>query len=196
MLSFTTHPIILETARLYVSELSPEIYRQLITNGSDEEIMSYLGLKTSEELREEKDKVAQGLTTYYVSFKNFRLLDKETGKVIGRCDFHTWVQKHRRAEIGYHLLEDSYKQKGLMTEALGAILAYGFEHMHLYRVDALIASYNEASRRLLKHFNFTPEGTLRGHYVVDGISEDSLLSSLLLPEYEKLKYSWHTPTPQ
>ena len=190
MALFTTQPTILETARLYVSELSPEIYLQLINEGSDEEIMAYLGLSTREGVKAEKEKVTKGLTSCYVTFKNFRLLDKVTGNVIGRCDFHTWIQKHRRAEIGYHLTDDSYKNKGLMTEALGAVLVFGFEHMNLHRIEALIDEHNEPSRRLLEHYGFSREGILRQHYYINDVNEDSVMFSLTRSDYELLKERW------
>ncbi|MBD1397028.1 GNAT family N-acetyltransferase [Pontibacter sp. JH31] len=184
-------PVVLETERLYLSELTPAIYDHLFTACSDEEIMAYLGLKQAEKLTEEKDKFSEGLTTYFHSFKNFRILEKGTGTVIGRCGFHTWIVSHRRAEIGYHLLDDSYKKKGYMTEALGPILAYGFEEMGLRRIEALAADYNTTSIRLLQRFGLQMEGVVREHYVVDGVNEDSVLYSIIRPDYDRLKTFWN-----
>ena len=192
------NPIVLETERLYLRALTPEIYQQLFTTCSDAEISEYMGLATAEELAEEKEKFKLGFVTYFISFRNFMLIDKQTGAVLGRCGYHTWIPKHRRAEIGYHLFHDQDKGKGLMTEALKPVLSHGFEQMNLYRIEALLADYNIPSYKLLKRYSFKEEGTVRGHYIVDGINEDSLLVSLLLPEYEQLKSSWaleeHTTT--
>lgn len=184
------NPILLETERLYLRELSPETYQHLFTSCSDNEISDYFGFRTDEELNAEKDKFSQGITTYSISFCKFHLIDKASGSVIGDCDYHTWILKHRRAELGYKLFDDVHKRKGLMTEALGAVLTYGFEEMNLYRIEALIAPYNTPSQRLLKHYGFKEEGTMRGHYAEDGVNEDSIMLSLLLPEYEELKSSW------
>ena len=190
------NPTILETERLYLRELNPEIMQHLFTACSDEEIATYLGLVTEEEILEEKEKFRQGYVTYFSSFKTFHLLNRQDGAVIGKCGFHTWVPTHRRAEIGYELYQDKYKGKGLMKEALGPVLAHGFEHMYLHRIEALIADYNIPSHKLLKHYGFKEEGRIRGHYVVNGINEDSLMLSLLLPEYEALKSSWQKPASQ
>ncbi|MDX5418555.1 MAG: GNAT family N-acetyltransferase [Hymenobacteraceae bacterium] len=184
-------PVVLETERLYLSELNPAIYNHLFTVCSDEEIMAYLGMKNTEELAEEKDKLSKGLTTYFHSFKNFRILDKKTDTVLGRCGFHTWIISHRRAEIGYHLLHDTYKQKGYMTEALGPILAYGFEEMGLRRIEALAADYNTPSIKLLQRFGLQLEGVIREHYVVNGVNEDSVLYSIIRPDYDRLKTFWN-----
>lgn len=184
-------PIVLETERLYLSELSPAVYNHLFTACSDEEITAYLGLQNKAELADEKSKFSQGLTTHYYSFKNFRLIDKGSDKVLGRCGFHTWIKSHRRAEVGYALLDDSYKQKGYMTEALGPVLAYGFEEMGLRRIEALAADYNTPSVRLLQKYGMQLEGVVREHYVVDGVNEDSVLYSIIRPDYDRLKPLWN-----
>ncbi|MDX5422986.1 MAG: GNAT family N-acetyltransferase [Hymenobacteraceae bacterium] len=187
-------PTILETERLYLHALGPEQYQLIFDTWKDEDIMQYFGLKTQDDLAAERAKVSEGIKTYFVSFKLFRLVSKQTGAVIGRCDYHTWIRKHRRAEVGYYLFQDSDKGKGYMKEALGAVLAHGFEHMGLHRIEALIASYNEPSLRLVKHFGFTEEGILRAHYVVNGINEDSVMFSLIRADYEKLKDTWRLKT--
>jgi len=70
-----------------------------------------------------------------------------------------------------------------MTEALEAVLEYGFENMKLNRVEALIAEYNIPSLKLLQRFNFQKEGVLRAHYYVDGIAEDSSMYALLSEDW-------------
>ncbi len=184
-------PVVLVTERLYLSELNPVIYTYLFTSCSDKEISDYLGLKTTAELAEEKSKYNKGLTTYFHSFKNFRLLRKEDDTVLGKCGYHTWIVSHRRAEVGYALIGEEHKRKGYMKEALGPILAYGFEDMGLRRIEAYIADYNIPSKKLLEHYGFQQEGIAREHYVVDGINEDSVSLSLIRPEYDQLKSTWH-----
>ncbi|SIR11836.1 GNAT family N-acetyltransferase [Pontibacter lucknowensis] len=184
------HPVVIETERLYLSSLTPAIYQHLFTVSSDEEITAYLGLKNAAELAEEKDKFSKGLTTYFHSFRNFRIIDKLTATVLGRCGYHTWIMSHRRAEVGYVLFDDSYKQKGYMTEALGPVIAYGFEEMGLRRIEALAADYNTPSIKLLKRFGMQLEGVIREHYVVDGINEDSVLYSIIRPDFDRLKSLW------
>ncbi|MBC5775103.1 GNAT family N-acetyltransferase [Pontibacter sp. KCTC 32443] len=182
--------IFLETERLYLRELNPEVYKYLFTECNSSRIAEYLGLSTSKEVETEREKYNQGMETFYSTFLSFHILDKQRGNVLGKCGFHTWIPSHRRAEVGYELYADENKGKGYMTEALGAILKYGFEQMNLHRIEAYIASYNIPSAKLLQRFGFTQEGNARGHYVVNGVNEDSLLLSLLQPEYEQQKSSW------
>ena len=45
-------------------------------------------------------------------------------------------KEHYRAEIGY-ALHPAYQGKGLMNEALNALLDYGFRVMKLHSVEAM-----------------------------------------------------------
>jgi ribosomal-protein-alanine N-acetyltransferase len=185
MLTINTPPTILETERLYLRELTPVIYKHLFRTNNEKEIKAYLGLQSTAEFEEAKRRYDKGMTTYYTTFKHFHLLDKQDDQVIGRCDFHTWVPTHKRAEVGYTITSEAHKNKGLMTEALRAVLAYGFEHMDLYRVEALVSPRNVPSLQLLKRYGFRKEGLLRNHYMIEGVLEDSFMFSLLKPEFEE-----------
>ena len=174
----------LHTGRLTLRAITPEVYDYIYANMDDNSIIAFLGLASEEALQKEKKKYRQGLATHNRKFINFLMIDKQTHAIIGACGFHTWFPDHRRAEIGYSLYNDIHKRKGLMTEALNAVLKYGFETMNLHRVEALIGRENTASLKLVSNFNFKQEGVLREHYVVNGIPEDSLAFSLLVHEFK------------
>lgn len=173
-----------ETERLILRKLTPSTYRQIFETLSDAEIMKTLGLADEEALHKEKQKQQNGLSTYNRSFVNFQILDKESEQILGACGFHTWYTEHARAEIGYALTNEDTKAKGMMSEAMKAVLHYGFEHMRLNRVEALIGPNNIPSLKLATKFGFSEEGRLRGHYYKNGNMEDSLVFGLLREEYE------------
>ena len=181
-------PIVLSTERLLLRELTPAIFNDLFLKSTKKEIMAYLNLKTKQEYADMEERYTKGITTYFHDFKGFHLIDRQSNQIIGHCDYHTWVPGHRRAEIGYAITNEKYKNQGLMTEALESILTFGFEHMNLFRVEALIPTFNTPSRNLVQHFNFKREGLLRNYYLVDGFLEDTAIFSLLKPEFEE----WQT----
>jgi len=178
-------PIVLSTERLLLRELTPAIFNDLFLKSTKKEIMAYLNLKTKQEYADMEERYTKGITTYFHDFKGFHLIDRQSNQIIGHCDYHTWVPGHRRAEIGYAITNEKYKNQGLMTEALESILTFGFEHMNLFRVEALIPTFNTPSRNLVQHFNFKREGLLRNYYLVDGFLEDTAIFSLLKPEFEE-----------
>jgi len=177
------HQRIIETKRLLLKELTPEMQDVLFTSCTDQEIMSFLGFTTSEELETERGKWKGGMTTYRSSFKSFFVWEKDSGKMIGRSGFHNWYPMHRRAELGYVLFDEAARQKGYMTEAVQAIIAYGFDEMDLNRIEAFASPANMPSVKILKGAGFTEEGLLRSHFFKDGVIEDSACFGLLQHEY-------------
>lgn len=169
----------IETERLILRKLTDEVYRYLLNNCTDTEIMEQLGIKTTEELANEKEKIKQSYTSYGKTLLLFQLIDKKTNAIIGWCGYHTWYTKHFRAEIGYVLSEETFKAKGLMTEALKRIIDYGFNELNLNRIEAFVGKDNIPSLKLMGKFGFVQEGLLKEHYNNNGVLEDSLLFALL-----------------
>jgi ribosomal-protein-alanine N-acetyltransferase len=108
---------------------------------------------------------------------------KESGRVVGLFGFHFWDKYHRRAEIGYDLAR-AYWGQGFASEAVRAILRFGFERMNLHRVYAGTIADNHESVRLLERIGFQREGTSRQHsWEDDGTFHDSAMYGLLRHEY-------------
>lgn len=177
------HFLTLETSRLILKGFSPEDMKYVFDNLPRPEIMKLLGHRHDEEYLKEEYKHKNGYASYNRSFKLFLLIDKESGLIIGRCGLHNWNKDHKRAEIGYVMTEESFKRKGLMSEAVKAILNCGFSELGLNRIEAMVGTENEASLKLLERNRFTREGLLRQHVLINDTYEDSALFSLLRSEY-------------
>lgn len=173
---------ILETERLYLRRLTADQYEEILDRCSDLEVMDFLGVKR-EDLEKERKKAGKGFSMHNKSLLIFQLMDKTTGQIIGWCGFHTWYLDHARAEIGYALFDEKAKGKGLMSEAMQAIIAYGFQTMQLHRIEAFVGPNNVASLKTVQKFGFVKEGHLRSHFFTNGKYEDSLVFSLLRSEY-------------
>lgn len=181
------HDFILHTQRLRLRRLTPDTYREKFTQLTNDQLMEFFGCRNDTQLAEERKKFEEGLSMYRKSLLLFQLLLPATERVIGWCGFHTWYLTHRHAEIGYMLFDESDMQQGYMKEALRAILDYGFREMELHRVDAMVASDNTASLRLLETEGFVQEGVLRENYFVNGRFEDSLIFGLLKKRHDELR---------
>jgi ribosomal-protein-alanine N-acetyltransferase len=174
---------IIETPRLLLHKVTPEMRRDMFRSQTQEELMRFFGITTQQEWELELQKLNEGLTGFRRSCVLFYLQEKISGQTIGSCNFHTWYLPHRRAEVGYALNNDEWKRKGYMKEALLPIIRYGFEHMDLNRIEASTAPDNIASQKLLKGIGFKEEGVMREHYYRDGIAEDSVFFGLLRKEF-------------
>jgi [ribosomal protein S5]-alanine N-acetyltransferase len=179
-----TNQIEITTPRLILKSITPTLIHELFNSKSKEEIKSYFGFDDAG-FEHYKDMHEKGMETHRISIFFFLLIEKESDLPIGECGFHTWTASHNRAEVFYNMRNDDYKRKGYMTEALEAVLKFGFTELKLHRIEALIADENEPSRRLLLRYGFSKEGTMREDYVVDGKNEDSDCYSLLKWEWEQ-----------
>jgi ribosomal-protein-alanine N-acetyltransferase len=61
------------------------------------------------------------------------------------------------------LLARSHQRRGLMREALAALLEHAFAHAHVWRIDALTDVENTASQALLERLGLRREGRLARH---------------------------------
>jgi ribosomal-protein-alanine N-acetyltransferase len=108
---------------------------------------------------------------------------KGTNELIGTCGYTHWSKNVRRGEIGYDL-NPAYWGQGIMTEALRAVLRYGFEKMDLNRIQAVIDSENVRSQKLVQRLGFKKEGVLRQNSVFKGQFRDDACYSLLREEWK------------
>ncbi len=91
-------------------------------------------------------------------------------------------REHNQAEIGYWM-GVPFWGSGYCTEAVRAVLAYGFGTLRLNRIHAGHFSGNPASGRILRKVGMSYEGRLRQHILKWGEYVDVELYGLLAHEY-------------
>lgn len=79
-----------------------------------------------------------------------------TDELVGTCGFYRGFA-NETGEIGYVLLP-AHRGRGLMSEAVRAMCAFGFETLQLRRIVADTGPDNEASQRVLRRNGFRLEG--------------------------------------
>jgi ribosomal-protein-alanine N-acetyltransferase len=174
----------LSTLRLTLRRATPEdipFIHKLFARGETNIYSGYDDIKTLTEAE-------QMYETYLKpGFPNhFRVIIelKETGEPIGTIGLHYYTKENRRAEMGYDMLKEHWGM-GLMTEAVEAILCYGFEELGLNRIEATTDSENAASNRVLERTGFTLEGRLRERHIYKDKIHDELFFGLLAMEWKK-----------
>lgn len=109
----------------------------------------------------------------------FGIFPRGSDRLIGTCGFNSLLKRRGNyGEIGYDLAP-AYWGKGCMSEALGALIKYGFETRDLNRIEALVLPANVKSVQLLARLGFTEEGLLRQRGFWKGQYWDLLMFSLL-----------------
>jgi ribosomal-protein-alanine N-acetyltransferase len=116
------------------------------------------------------------------NFKWWGIEFKESKLLIGTCGYCRWDKAHHRAEIGYDLWPD-YWGKGIMPEAISALVCFGFNKMGINRIEATTHTENQRSQRVLEKLGFQREGILREYYYRDGTYNNQVQFSFLQSEW-------------
>lgn len=81
---------------------------------------------------------------------------KDHPNLIGTICLWNFSEDRKTAEVGYEMLPD-YHGQGLMSEALKAVLNYGFNELRLQEILAFTNRFNEISKKLLLRHGFVLE---------------------------------------
>jgi [ribosomal protein S5]-alanine N-acetyltransferase len=183
MKSFDPFPV-LETPRLVLRELVIEDAEAVFRNSSDPQVARFLGRDPDASLEVSLKRV-QSCVDALKEHTGIRWAITLRGDptLLGTVGFWKWNKPSFYAEIGYEL-GPAHWNKGYMTEAVRAALAFGFEHMDLNRVEANTDPDNLASRRVVEKLGFTHEATLRQNWFYAGKFLDSVIYGLLKSEFK------------
>ena len=77
------------------------------------------------------------------------IIHKDAQELIGWCGLDH-RDRAKPAPVLFYLLKESYRGKGLATEAAEAVLGYAFGELALARVDSAAAFENTASKRVME----------------------------------------------
>lgn len=87
---------------------------------------------------------------------NWGMSYKNQQNLIGTICLWKFSEDRTEAEVGYELLPEHHR-KGLMSEALNAVLNYGFNELNLLEILAFTNKFNENSKGLLLKNNFVEQ---------------------------------------
>ena len=111
----------------------------------------------------------------------------ETGQgPVGWVTLKEIGREHGLGEIGYGIGE-RFRGRGYATAAVRALLpiAFGAESADLWRLEAVAAVENVASRRVLERAGFVFEGVAQGLLVIAGERVDHARYGLLRSDWER-----------
>lgn len=179
--NFDPFPVI-NTERLLLRQITHSDVNEIFFLRSDKRVLQYLDrapAATKEEatiwiqkiIDLEKNNEA---VTWAITCKPELIL---TGTI---C-FWNITKEHYRSEIGYALHPDQ-QGKGIMQEAMTAVLDHGFKIMKLHSIEANVNPNNLSSIKLLERNNFIREAYFKENYFYNGKFYDSAIYSLVHPQ--------------
>jgi len=146
----------LETERLLLRHFVPEDADAVQRQISDYEVARMLG---SVPWPYPEGGAAEWIERQRGRGTHFAIVPKEGGEPMGSVGLAP-DEENRRAEVGYWLGRTHWGQ-GYMTEAVAAIVDYGFRELGLNRIFGRAYTTNPASARVMAKAGMTHEGTHR-----------------------------------
>ena len=117
-------------------------------------------------------------------FRDWAVIHKASGKMIGTCGFTSIDLNNKKGEIGY-VYNSKFWGQGIATEALECVMAFGFEKLELNRIECRYMVENAASRRVMEKAGMTFEGVHRDFLLVKEKYRDVGICSILKNEFKE-----------
>ncbi|RHB48983.1 GNAT family N-acetyltransferase [Exiguobacterium sp. AM39-5BH] len=180
-------PLGLETARLHLraplAEKDARVVNESIRR-SHEELKRWLPFAQDVPTLSETEANLQRAQQLYGTGESFRYLIflRETGAFVGTVSLFGIDWDVPKAEIGYWL-DSTHTGRGYMTEAVEAVIRFGFTRFDFKRIEIRCESTNNASRLIPERLGFQLEGMLRNEDLsADGIRLTDTAVYGLLPD--------------
>lgn len=118
----------------------------------------------------------------------FAIIDQRTEQLVGSTRFMRADLAHRKAELGFSFLGQSWQKTYVNTEAKLLMLQHAFETLDWVRVELLTDVLNHASRQAIARLGAREEGLLRSHMIMrDGRVRDSVIFSIVQQDWPGVK---------
>lgn len=147
----------LETERLILGEIHEAHVEDILKIRSNEVVNQYVKRNSPKNNYD----ALQFILTIKEKTKNNEIVDfgiryKNQLNFIGTICLGKFSEDRKIAEVGYELLPE-YHRQGVMSEALKAIIGFGFNELKLEEIVAMTNKFNKNSKGLLLKHNFLLE---------------------------------------
>ena len=176
---------VLKTRRLRLRRIRPSDAEAIFAYCSDPAVTRYVTFATHRSLADTRKFLRASEKGYRQGGPpHWAIIRRSSGELIGLCGFLPLEARHRRGEFGYWLGKPHWG-RGYATEAVEALLAYGFRKMKLNRLQARVVVRNRASARVLEKAGMKLEGVLRQFENLKGKFPDLRMYSMLQREFAR-----------
>ena len=169
----------LETERLILRELADtdaEAYFQVC---SEYEWLRLWGFPVHSSPKDTLAMIRQQREAYEAGLQlRWGIALRGINKVIGSICLYRFVVPHFRAEVTYEQAR-AVSGNGYMTEALRAVVRFGFEELDLHTIEAGIDPGHAGSLRVAERVGFQREGYLRENFFFEGRFYDTILCTMM-----------------
>lgn len=183
----------IETERLIVRDYVEEDiegFHELFTN---EEVMLLMPEIKTSCLDESKKYLYEAIVESKYEDRRkffFAITQRDTGRYIGEIGYSTIIDcdEGRVVNLGYFIFPQ-YWGRGLVTEAVRAVMSYAFRETDVIKVESGCLKANIGSVRVMEKAGMTREGELLKHMYYNGRLHDRLDYRMLKEEWQEIQNS-------
>ena len=181
---------VLQTDRLLLREFQSQDVAAVFEIFRREDVNRYVGGELMQSITEAEERVKTRLNLFRDGMGvrwAITLLENPT-RLIGSCGYFNLRRGTETREMGYELHPD-YWNRGIVTEALRAVLNFAFSTespAHVHRMEAIVIPENIPSIRVLEKLGFQLEGIRREFGYWKGRYQDVCLYALLAHEWKEM----------
>lgn len=188
---FTTKAPVLETERLRLDHVCLVPWQRMVTyyRKNAEHFAPTDPTGVADEKPEDYTKarmvnsfsgLVEGRTIRFVLFEKS---DAGQERAIGTVGLNEIVRGPFQSSLLGYAIDKDFEGKGLMTEALQAVIEYAFQVQNLHRLEANHLPENARSAKVLEKLGFTRIGTAPNYLNIAGGWKDHCLNQLINPNW-------------
>lgn len=174
----STLDMAIATERLTLRSLTLDDAADLFAYASDPEMAAFVEWPQHETIADSNIHIRRMLAHHAAGNYHWGITERNDGRLIGSCGFVATAPAHRRAEIIYAVARHRWGE-GIATEAVAAVIRFGFMDLDLNRIEARCLPEHVASRRVMVKLGMSFEGVLRQHVLMKGRFVDLAMYAVL-----------------
>ena len=175
----------LSTRNLRLRKIGMEDLQDLFGFASSEEVTRYMLFRPHGTLEDSVASIEKGLARYAAGRSyHWGIALGDTDRLIGMIDLLRFDEAEGSCSFAYMLHEDFWG-RGYGTEALQAVLDFGFGEMELSFIEADHMADNGASGAVMAKCGMKRQGIVPGKYEKNGITHDAVLYRITREDWRK-----------
>ncbi|MEU4229640.1 GNAT family protein [Nonomuraea sp. NPDC026600] len=180
------YPVTLATSRLSIREFTPADVDALLAIYGDPQVAEHMSFDPRT-----RDQVENSIAGVMAAARAEPRMDYSLAAVLPSDDLVAFARiaidvghpLQSSAQIGFALRADRWGE-GLGAEVVQLLLRLGFDELGVHRIWGARSRLNEVSARVMTKLGMVEEGVIRGHLNLADGWRDSIVHSVLAPEWK------------
>ncbi|GAA3466057.1 GNAT family N-acetyltransferase [Nonomuraea roseola] len=181
------YPVLITSPRLGLREFTPDDVDALTDIYGDPRVVEHMSFEPRD--RDQVETTISNVTAAArveprTEYSLAAVLPSGHLAAFARLAIDTQHPGQSSGQLGFALRADLWGQ-GLGSEVVRLLLRLGFDELGLYRLWGARGPDNQPSARVMTKLGMIEEGRIRGHINVGGRWRDSVVHSILEPEWHR-----------